>query len=356
MYFYMPTKVFCEKNCVMNHKEELCGLGSKAFIITGRHSSKKNGSLQDVRTALEEMGMPYLVFDEIEENPSVETVMKARQTGLEAGADFVIGIGGGSPLDAAKAIALMMKHPGENGEFLYRKGSDEAYPVAAVPTTCGTGSEATPWAILTRHELRIKGSISHKIFPALALSDPGYLRSAPASVLVSTSVDAMGHCIESYINTNATDYTRMLCEKSLSLWSKGKEVLLGKREAEEEDLQNMMNASTLAGMTISHTGTSLPHGLSYYLTYEEGVPHGRAVGIFQVPYMAAADEAVRGQVLDQMDFQGMDEFKHFMDELLGRIEIPAHIQERAVREMLQNHAKLVNCPYPVDEVVLKNFF
>ena len=356
MFFYMPTKVFCESNCVANHKEELAGLGSRAFIITGRHSSKKNGSLDDVRSALKEMGVPCLVFDGIEENPSVETVMKARKIGLEAGADFVVGIGGGSPLDAAKAIALMMKHPDENEDFLYRKGSDEAYPVAAVPTTCGTGSEATPWAILTRHELRIKGSISHKIFPALALSDPTYLRSAPASVLVSTSVDAMGHCIESYINTKATDYTRMLCEKSLSLWSKGKDVLLGEREASEGDLQNMMNASTLAGMAISHTGTSLPHGLSYYLTYEDGIPHGKAVGIFQTPYLEAADESMRQPVLDTMGFSCMQEFKHFMDALLGKTEIPVHIRERAVGEMLKNQAKLVNCPYPVDEEVMRGFF
>lgn len=356
MFFYMPTKVYCEKGCVENHAEELRKLGKKALIMTGRSSSKKNGALDAVIQALEKEGAGYVVFDEVEENPSVETVMKARKTGLEAGADFVVGIGGGSPMDAAKAAALMMKHPNEGEEFLYTKGSDAALPVAAVPTTCGTGSEATPWSILTRHELKIKGSIPHKIFPSLALADPGYLEKAPMSVIVSTAVDAMGHCIESYINANAAVYTKMLCEKSLQLFCREKEMLLGERAAVYEDWENLMNASTLAGMSISHTSTSLPHGLSYYLTCEDDMPHGKAVGVFEAAYVEAAPEVLKEQMLRLLEFKDIAEMRQFMGRLLGSIEIESRVEDRAIEGMLQNRAKLVNCPYEVDESVLRKFF
>ena len=108
MKLYMPTKVYSEKNCVENHSRELAALGTKAMVVTGKHSSRINGSLEDVTGALERERVPYVVFDDIEENPSVETVMRARALGIKEGADFVIGVGGGSPMDASKAIALMM--------------------------------------------------------------------------------------------------------------------------------------------------------------------------------------------------------------------------------------------------------
>ena len=97
MRFFDPTNTYAEKNCVKNHKKELLALGSRAFVITGHSSSKKNGSLDDVIAVLEEASVPYQIFNEIEENPSVETVVRAAEIGKEFKADFVIGIGGGSP-------------------------------------------------------------------------------------------------------------------------------------------------------------------------------------------------------------------------------------------------------------------
>ena len=116
MRFFDPTNTYAEKNCVKNHKKELLALGSRAFVITGHSSSKKNGSLDDVIAVLEEASVPYQIFNEIEENPSVETVVRAAEIGKEFKADFVIGIGGGSPLDASKAISLLIANPEETGD------------------------------------------------------------------------------------------------------------------------------------------------------------------------------------------------------------------------------------------------
>ena len=121
MKFFIPTKVYDEKNAVMNHACDLALFGKKALIVTGKSSAKKCGALGDVVSALDSQNISYSIYSGIEENPSTETVMKARDFGLSENTDFVIGIGGGSPMDAAKAIALMIKHSDRGGEYLFKK-------------------------------------------------------------------------------------------------------------------------------------------------------------------------------------------------------------------------------------------
>ncbi|MCB6607527.1 iron-containing alcohol dehydrogenase family protein [[Clostridium] symbiosum] len=353
MYFYIPVKIYEEENCITNHKKELSSLGTKALLVTGKRSSRLNGSLGDVMKALESEGRSFTVFDEIEENPSIETVMAARDAGLAAGADFVVGIGGGSPMDAAKAIALMMYHKDKGADYLYEKDADStALPVAAVPTTCGTGSEATPFAILTIHEKRTKSSLPHKIFPALALLDAKYLSTAPKKVLCDTAVDALGHFIESYINSNASDYSRMFVTEGLSVWGRSRDVLTGKREAKLQDYRNMLNASTMAGMAITHTGTSLPHGLSYYVTYEQGTAHGKAIGRFLCGYLKAAGEKERELILSRAGFDGLKDFEQFYDTVCGKESLSDALKEMAAEGVLSSPEKLNNCPFAVDKAIL----
>ena len=354
MQFYMPVKVYEEENCVENHKKELAQCGKKALIMTGKQSAKKNGALADVRTALEEEGISWILFDEVEENPSVDTVMKAREAGLRGQADFVVGIGGGSAMDAAKAAALMICHREKDAAYLYEKGADSAaFPVVAIPTTCGTGSEVTAVSVLTRRDRGTKGSIPHRIFPSLALLDAKYLQAAPESVLCNTAVDAFAHLAESYINTNATDFSRMCVAAGLQMWKKSRDVLTGERQPEKEDYRNLLNASMMAGMAICHTGTSLPHGLSYPLTCELNLPHGVAVGYFLGGYLREADEADSRYVLETAGFSDAEEFEAFFEKICRCGEIPESLLRKTTEELLKNEAKLKNCPYSVDEKVLK---
>ena len=304
MFFYMPVKIYQEKNCVLNHASELCSLGKHALIVTGKSSAYKNGSYDDVCAALDSKGVKHDVFDEVEENPSVETVIKGRDKALACSCDFVIGIGGGSPLDAAKAIALMSLHADKSGDYLFTKGADSsALPVVAVPTTCGTGSEATAVSVLTIHSKKTKGSCAHKIFPSLSLVDAKYLLSAPVKVIRNTAVDALAHIWESVINSSATEYSRMPAREGLKTWSHIKDVLLEGRQPDEEEASKLMYASTLAGICIAHTGTSLPHALSYNATYGLGLAHGAAVGYFLAGYLAETEKDLRGEVLDLSGFK-----------------------------------------------------
>jgi alcohol dehydrogenase len=353
MKFYMPVTVYEEANCVFNHRKELAALGKKALIVTGKNSAKNNGSLRDVQKALAAEDVNYVLFDEVEENPSVETVMRARTLGLSEGVDFVVGIGGGSPLDAAKAAAVMLFYKEEEAAFLYEQPEKtESLPVVAVPTTCGTGSEVTAVSVLTRHDKRTKGSIAHRVFPKLALLDVKYLTHAPHNLICDTAVDALGHLIESYLNNNATDYSRMLVREGLVIWSLSKDVLLMEREMEEEDLHHLLMASTLGGMAIAHTGTSIPHALSYALTYELGMPHGKAVGYFLPGYVEGAAEPEKNALLALMGFADVQEFAAFYRQVCAPQEVPGAVLERSVSDTASNLSKLALCPYPLDREAL----
>lgn len=360
MHFFAPTHVYLENDCVRSHKEELLSFGGRAFIVTGKHSSRSNGSLADVLAVLEEDGVPYLIYDEIEENPSVETVAAATEKGREFQADFVIGIGGGSPLDAAKAIALLLANPQEDADCLYEPKKLSALPVVAVPTTCGTGSEVTPNAVLTRHAFKTKKSISYNIYPKLALVDGKYLASASGRLLIHTAVDALAHCVESRLHVKANVYNHMFSEYGLALWHK---IILAltriadhpetapKELLTDADYETLMLASTVAGMAIAQTTTSLPHALSYEITYNHGVPHGKACGIFLAAYM---DEYAKNQpedvdrVLSLLGFRSTKEFGAFLRHLLGTVAVPAADIALYADNIMANASKLATYPFPID--------
>lgn len=345
MQLYMPTQVYSESNCVTNHAHQLRSLGTKAMIVTGRSSAAKTGALRDVVQALGDM--PYIHFDQIEENPSVETVMLARELAVAQKVDLFIGIGGGSPMDASKAIAMMAANLEKGAEVLYVAQPLAHYPVVCVPTTCGTGSEVTPYAILTRHQHQTKKSISHKIFPALALLDPAYLKHMPRSGLISTAVDALSHLLESYLNANTNELNRIYSREGLRMWAVFKDRLL-EDKLEEADLARMLHASMAGGMAITHTGTSLPHGMSYPVTYTLGIPHGRAVGMFLGGFVDSyGDPEQAKEAAHLLGFSDTKALRGYLSKLLGTPDVPKDLLETAASKLLEDPSKLKNYPFPI---------
>ena len=354
MNFYMPVKVYSEENCVMNHSGELASLGTRALIVTGKSSARRCGAFDDVTAALDKHGISWVEFAEVEENPSVDTIMRARQVGCKVKADFVIGIGGGSPMDAAKAIALMMLHSDQDWEYMYDKTAETStLPIAEIPTTAGTGSEVTAVSVLTRHDKHVKGSIPHKIFADLALIDGKYVSSAPAHILANTTMDALCHLYESYIHVKATDYSRMCADAGIRIWARSKDVILGRREPAATDYQNMMNASCMAGMAIAHTATSMPHALSYRLTYSAHMAHGKACGYFLAGYLREADPADVAHILSLAGFDSIDALEEYYVTTCGRDEVPLEILEETVSEVVANEGKMKLPPFYVDEAVVR---
>jgi len=352
MRFYVPTDIYVEKDCVKNHAKEMLAVGKRALIVTGHSSAKANGSLNDVTEVLNNGGVAYQIFDEVEENPSTDTVGKGAQIARNFNADFIIGIGGGSAIDAAKAMALLIVNPGLNADDLHKTPSHPLNhaPVVAVPTTCGTGSEATPVAIITNHKINLKKSIPHRIFPVLALVDGKYLASAKKQLIVNTAVDALAHMVESILNVHSNMLNRMCPEYGLKLWGECKEALLASGNAAKNAApidasmyEKLMYTSTIAGMSIAMTSTAVPHGMSYDLTLSKGTPHGPAVGYFLAAYVEICHKKVPNdveKVLSLLGLQSVEEFAEMLQKLIGTCTVTREMRDKFVAAMKTNHSKL----------------
>ena len=373
MRFYVPTDIYVEKDCVKNHAKELLAVGKRALIVTGHSSAKVNGSLNDVTEVLNAGGVAYKIFDEVEENPSTDTVGKGAQIAREAGAEFIIGIGGGSAIDAAKAMAILLVNPSVNADELHKAPSHPLNhaPVVAVPTTCGTGSEATPVAIITNHKINLKKSIPHRIFPVLALVDGKYLASAKKQLIVNTAVDALAHMVESILNIHSNMLNRMCPEYGLKLWGECKEALIASvaannatakciiaGNAAQDAAQNasenaapidaslyekLMYTSTIAGMSIAMTSTAVPHGMSYDLTLSKGTPHGPAVGYFLAAYVEVCQKKVPADVekiLSLLGLKNVEEFAAMLRKLIGTCTVTRELRDKFAAAMKVNRSKL----------------
>ena len=345
MRFYVPTDIYVEKDCVKNHAQNLLAIGKRAFIMTGRTSAKKNGSLNDVIAVLDAGHVPYQVFDQVEENPSTDTVGNAAQQAREFGADYIIGIGGGSAIDAAKAAALLLANPNVLADNLHKAPEKPLnhVPVVAVPTTCGTGSEATPVAIITNHKIHLKKSIPHRIFPALALVDGKYLASAKKTLIINTAVDALSHMVESILNIYSNAFNRMCPEYGLKLWGELKDALLSDAPIDESLYEKLMLTSTIAGMSIAHTSTTVPHGMSYDLTLNQGTPHGPAVGYFLAGYVDVCEKKVPEDVkriLTLLGFKSTADFSEMLDNLIGKCKVSREMRDQFAAAMKVNRSKL----------------
>ena len=341
--FYMPVKYYIENNCVENHAAELAALGRRAFIVTGR-SSAKNGSLDDVLAALDKYGTEYEIFNDTEQNPSVEQVMLMRDKAVSFGADFVIGIGGGSPLDAAKAAALMTQNSKLGAEVLYEDVELEHLPVAEIPTTAGTGSEVTQYSILTRHDKGTKKSISHAVFPKLSLIDPKYLVSLSHEKLIDTAVDTLAHLIESRLSVKSEN-SLIFTEAGLKKWGELKFKILENTLTDNDRLE-LIQACVCGGIAIAQTSTSLPHGLSYMATYKLGIPHGRACGMYLGGYLDTyPDREKANRTAALLGFESTEGFREFITFLLGEKPLEADFSRENAQSLLQNPAKLKNHPY-----------
>lgn len=352
--FYMPTKVIMTDNAVINNSELFKKLGNKALIVTGKKSAKLNGSLDDVLEALKKENIDYMLFDNVEENPSIENIMEGAKAGRDA--ELIIGIGGGSPIDAAKAIGLLIKNPDiQPRKAFWNSEPLETLPLIAVPTTAGTGSETTPYSIVTDHERKTKQSLSQKIFPKYSLIDIKYFLTMPKSVRINTTIDALCHLVEGYLCTHSNQMNQWIAEEGCRLWGQAKEEIYGDTIS-KESMDKLIRASTLAGMLISHTGTSIPHGMGYSLTYHHNVPHGKATGIVLKAYMAICSEDKVNKIIELLGFDTLNAFGDFIKQGLGDLTISNDKLKEHVAFVSKNKAKLKAHPGEITEDDIYNIY
>jgi alcohol dehydrogenase class IV len=346
----MPTKVICEKNAITNHGNVMKSIGDNALIVTGKHSSKINGSLNHVLNSLKENNIKYHIFDDVEENPSTNTVNKIKIFGEGKDIDFIIGIGGGSPIDASKAAGVLLANSQATIEDLFANSNLKSLPIVAIPTTAGTGTETTPYSILTDHNIKNKRGISSKIFPVVSFLDATYLMDTPRNVTINTSIDALSHLIEGYLSANANHFSDTLAESGLNIFSECRSHI-SSENISFEIREKLLIASSIAGMVISQSGTSIPHGMGYPLTYYHNVPHGKANGILLKEYLKIYSNNNNykvNKIISLLGLSSLNEFGDFIDQLFIKdLKISLDEFKNYASYMSSNKAKLKNHPYPL---------
>lgn len=344
--FYMPTAVYSGKGVVQKQRELFRSYGKKAYIISykipGRHLA-----MEDVTAVLESAGIPYMVDTSIEENPCTETVADAARQGLEFGADFIVGIGGGSPLDAAKAVGVLMKNPDVDPSALYSNATLMSIPILAIPTTAGTGSEVTHFAVLTRTDKETKQAIAPRIFPEVAMLDATYLTGMPERLTRSTAIDALCHCIESYVSTAGSFLSRALCEIGFQTFAECVQAMKDGNYTFEIREKQMM-VSLIGGMCNTQTGTSLPHGMSYALTHYRHISHGLACGLLEVEYLRIFKDKTRiNRIVDLCGFSDLNAFGEFIDSMLQLdVEVTEEELESYATEFAAQKHRFARHPEP----------
>ena len=278
---YMPARIVSGKGCVRENAGLLEALGKKCLIVTGGGSADKSGALADCVAALESGGVAYERYSRIAPNPTVESCFEAGALAREIGADFIVGIGGGSAQDAAKAVAIFAACPDMRLTDIYSRAiPSPRLPLALIGTTAGTGSEVTGVSVLTNGATGRKKSISGAdCYADVSFCDYAYTLSVPFGTTVSTALDAYCHAVEAYLASSCNDLVALYALKAVGMLH-GFVGAPQESALTEEMRENLYIASLYAGMAINIAGTDFPHTLGYYLTENYGVPHGKACAVF----------------------------------------------------------------------------
>jgi alcohol dehydrogenase class IV len=282
-YFKSPEVVFGED--ALSHLHHL--VGSRAFIVTDA-TLHQMGISERIAGTLQEAGFETMIFAEVEPEPSLQTVRRAAKLAVDFEPDWVIGLGGGSPMDAAKAIWAIVERPGMDPleiNPMENIGVGKA-KLMAIPTTSGTGSEAT-WAIvLTDTEERRKFSTgSRELVPHVAIVDPSLTAKLPARITADTGLDALTHAVEGYVCTWHNDFTDGLCLKAIELVFAYLERAYTDGENDMEARDKMGVAATIAGLGFGNANLGLAHAMGHSFGALFKKPHGRCVSLF-LPYIS----------------------------------------------------------------------
>lgn len=283
--FHAPTRVIFGSGAVQATGRELAALGGSSALVVTDGGVVKAGLLDAVLGSLAAADIATAVFDAVEPNPSISTVEAAQARYQSGGCDAIVAVGGGSPMDVAKAVGILATNGGAITDY---EGKPDAVrhdlpPFICVPTTCGTGSEVTPFAVITDASRHWKMSIAspHEV-PRVAVVDPDLFLKMPASLIAATGMDALTHAIESYTNQEVQPFSDAFDIHAIRLIGAylRPAVANGNREA----MAHMAVAATMAGMGFSQNRLGIVHAISHPVTSYVGTPHGVANAIL-LPYV-----------------------------------------------------------------------
>ena len=252
--------------------------GKKALVVTGTGSTKKSGLLDRTLASLAGAGVEYAVFDRVTQNPLTTTVYDGAALAEENGCDMILGVGGGSIMDAAKAIAFCCVNSGDISDYIFgRKQGQGALPIILMPTTCGTGSEGNQIAVLTNPDTKDKKALyTMQIMPSASVVDPDVMTTMPKSVLSSVGFDAFTHALEAYTSKKANPLTDAQALLAIRLITANlPKLMLDYGDSDAWEAVSL--AATLGGMVIGAAGVSAAHGMEHPASGLRNIVHGRGL-------------------------------------------------------------------------------
>lgn len=272
-HFVIPNHTVVGTNVLGEAAPLLKKMGNKAFIVTGKHVAVSN-MMKQLTALLDENGIDCVIFDGITGEPTDTMIENGVEMLKSSGCDFIIGIGGGSPLDSAKAIAAMAVNEGSIADYNGKEITGEILPLAAIPTTAGTGSEATKFTVITDSEKGIKMLLKGDVLvPKLAIVDSSFTVGAPKSVTSATGLDALTHAVEAYTSRKAFSMTDTLAVSAVKRIMKY--LPIAYKEPDNSLAREQMSIAALeAGICINNSSVTIVHGMSRPIGALFHVPHG----------------------------------------------------------------------------------
>lgn len=325
--------IFSVPKEIVHGKDSLAHLkklgGKKASIVTGGRSMKRFGFLDQVSDYLKEAGMEVQVIDGVEPDPSIKTCVEGGRKMAEFGPDWIIALGGGSAMDAAKVMWVFYEHPGYDFNELVKFNFPELRQKARIcfiPSTSGTASEITAFSVITDTENHIKYPlVSPQFVPDVAILDPALPATMPKLITAQTGMDVMTHAIEAFVSTAADDYTDALAYRAIKLVF----AYLPKAIEKPDDLDartRMHDASTIAGMAFSNASLGIVHSMAHKIGGEFHLTHGEANAIM-LPYII--DYNRKGtKKYDELEKElGIADIAEEVRKLNAKVGLTASIQE-----------------------------
>jgi alcohol dehydrogenase len=273
--YEIPTAIEFGCGSIGTLADHVKALGGSRVLVVGDPGVVKAGVVDRVTEPLRAAGMGYEIFSDIESDPDIASVEKGTEAARAGGCDLIVGVGGGSSLDTAKAIGIMLTNDGHIRDYVgLGKVKRRPAPVIAVPTTAGTGSEMTIWSVLSDKERQVKLSVGSVYnCPTLALLDPELTVPLPPHVTAFTGMDALTHALESYVNLNTQPISEGMSVQAMKMIAANLRLAVANGN-NLEARANMLLASTIAAMAFNSTRLGLAHALALPLGAHFHIPHG----------------------------------------------------------------------------------
>lgn len=334
--YFLPVNIEFGSGKVAKAGELTKPYGKKALIVTGHSSAKKSGLYDKVKDSLKAEGIDSVLFDKVAQNPLTTTAAEGAAFAKDNGCDVVVGIGGGSIMDCAKAIAFLAVNDGDVSDYIFgKKASDTALPIILIPTTCGTGSEGNGIAVLTNPDNGDKKSLRcNAIVAKVSIVDPECMMTMPKHVLASVGFDALCHNMESYTSKIAQPFTDALSLYAVDLIAHNL-VDVYKGTGSKDSWEKITLASTIGGMVINTTGVTLAHGMEHPASGLKDVVHGKGLAaltptIIEDSYQGAPEKFAKLAKL--FGGEKAEDLAGKVRELLEDIELTCTLSDLGIEE------------------------